>query len=240
MLDLRTVMNSPIYWTAAVYHYTSSTGWHFKGWMPTVKTTQMSFMNREMDLKAGAPPGVQIKTIPYYWDGKSWNYANKTTGISGDESLPVVIGVLERRSPLPPGRYWQDIFLKQGPAFRDWLEEHLKSGAVVLEKTEFFKADPLRDGSWLPAVLQPDSPGTIAERTWVLFRVVRPVDWPATKLGFPTIADDSVQTSADTATIPPGPSPTDEIAEGLSKIVTPVTTILALFLGIKVVQSLRK
>lgn len=119
---------------------------------------------------------------------------------------------LQRKNPLPPGRYWQDIFARQANDWNAWLAPVLRSGDVTIERVEHFNADPLHDGSWLPGGASGDL-NVIGDRTWVLFNVVNPVDWPATKLGFPTIAEKEVQSSADTATNPPGPTVAEEIAE---------------------------
>lgn len=134
-------------------------------------------------------------------------------------------GKLQRQNPLPPGKYWQDIFEKQSEAWNNWVVEAQKSGSVEILKVERFKADPLHDGSWLPEVLQPDNAGTISARMWVLFKVIKPVDWPATKLGFPTFADDAV-TSSDTATNPPGPSPVEEIGQAVQSAVDSIKPVL--------------
>lgn len=122
---------------------------------------------------------------------------------------------LERRSPLPVGRYWQDIFQKQAVDWDNWVSPKLKDGSVAIVKLEHFREDPLHDGSWLPDIFDPNA-GRIAARTWVLFDVLKSVDWPATKLGFPTIAG-NVQSSSETAQNPPGPSPVQEIGDAVSE-----------------------
>lgn len=237
-LDTRTVMTSPIYWTAAIYQYEPSRGYVFKGYMPTVRATRGAFLEREMRLQESTP-GKYTKTYPFYWDGRAWNREHQTSGFKmGAE--PIAIGALERRSPLPPGRYWQDIFEKQARDWSAWVLPNIDAGTVKILKDEHFKADPLRDGSWLPDVLAPGSPGKIAERSWFLFEVLKPVDWPATKLGFPTIAHPEVKSSADTALNPPGPTPLDEIGEGLKDVLVPVATLGGLYLGIKLLLALRK
>jgi hypothetical protein len=158
------------------------------------------------------------------------------------------IGKLERKSPLPVGRYWQDIFEKQAHDWDLWLQQHEVEGpnrsptsddSVSLEKFEFFRADPLRDGSWLPEAFDPNA-GRINSRMWVLFNVLKPVDWPATKLGFPTIADQTVQTSADTADNPPGPSPIDEVKDAVVDAVKPVLWVAGIVGAFLLVRELRR
>ncbi len=98
---------------------------------------------------------------------------------------------LERQNPLPPGRYWQDIFPKQFDAFDGWLaknRDHL---------------DLLAD-EWF--VEGADKPGTrgevkgnpllVPERRWILFRVIEPVKWEGP--GLATIATDDIRASTNT------------------------------------------
>lgn len=78
---------------------------------------------------------------------------------------------IERRNPLPAGRYWVDVPASKLPAFQSWLTAH--SGEVITRQTE-------------------ESP----ETAWYLFDVKAPVPWEGP--GFPTIAGD-VQGKDDTA-----------------------------------------
>lgn len=233
-LALRT---KPQWWIAAVYKLVPGKGTLFQGYTPYANVSWSSWLDSIM---ARHKRDASLRFRSYYWDNGKWNL-----DLGGDEAFhrvsgEVVVGALERRSPLPAGRYWQDIFQKQSRDFETFMNGEVQAGRVEIIKVERFNADPLHDGSWLPAPLQPDNAGTIPERTWVLFRVKSPIAWDAVKFGFPTIADEKVASSADTATNPPGPSPSDEIADAAKKVVGPVATLLALFLGIKVVQAIRK
>jgi hypothetical protein len=106
---------------------------------------------------------------------------------------------LERRNPLPPGRYWLDLFppLAAGrpdgqKRFAEWVREH--SGAVMVESTESFNTSP--------------------PRQFVIFRTSRDVPWGnemGAAVGFPTKAPSSgpgaVRSSDDTVQRPsPEPS----------------------------------
>jgi hypothetical protein len=157
----------------------------------------------------------------------------------GENGAPRIAGI-ERKSPLPKGRYWQDIFEKQASDWNAWLAPNLQSGAVQIVKVERFKSNPLQDGSWLPEPLQPDNAGTIPARMWVLFDVVTPVAWPAVQLGFPTIADKGVTTSDDTAQNPPGPSIPEEIGTAAAGLVKPIVWGVAIALGLAVFSHTRK
>jgi len=230
-LEETILRTKPQYWTAAVFHDTAK-GLIFKGWMPTAKVSWSKFLDRVMALPSYS------RAKPYYWDGARW--VNDRSGNSAVFMGEVTVGALERRSPLPVGRYWQDIFAKQAADWNAWLAPALASGTVTIENAEHFQADPLRDGSWLPGGPSGDL-NVIADRTWVLFNVVRPVDWPAVKLGFPTIATQDVQQSSDTADNPPGPTPGEEIKEALlDNVVKPAMWIGGGYLLLKLLLSSRK
>jgi hypothetical protein len=108
------------------------------------------------------------------------------------------VGALERANPLPPGRYWVDVFETDSPNFSTWLAAN--KGAVSIVSTEHFDANaggPARD--------------------WVLFQVSTPVAWQGP--GFPTIADASVTSSSDTAQRPdPTPDVSTTLEQGIQKL----------------------
>jgi len=93
-------------------------------------------------------------------------------------------GALERRNPLPPGRYWVDVFQSKATAFNAWLARQKDS--VRVETTESYPGDLDR---------------AYESRDWVLFRVLAPVPWEGP--GLPTVADAGVRTSDDTVQKPP-------------------------------------
>jgi hypothetical protein len=89
---------------------------------------------------------------------------------------------LERRTPLPIGRYWIDVFKRE--EFRAWLRTAAER--VHVAATESFAANaggPARD--------------------WYLFEVKAPVAWSAITFGFPDIAPPSITSSSDTVQRPP-------------------------------------
>lgn len=219
-LDDFSLRTKPQYWTAAVWKKVPGRGLIWQGYSPVRYESWSKFLDRRQAL------GLDYQTRSYYWDGSRWVLDHST--VIGGEA-----GKLERRNPLPPGRYWQDIFAAQASAWNAWLSENVASGAVRVAKVEHFKPDPLRSGEWLPDAFQPENAGTIPARTWVLFDVVTATPWPAVKLGFPTIADSSVQTSSDTATNPPGPSPREELADAAMAIVKPVAYLAGGLLMLK-------
>lgn len=101
-------------------------------------------------------------------------------------------GELEKSDPLPPGRYWIDIFQPNLAIFQAWF---LTAQDVVIENQESFEAD---DEGGYPA------------RTWYLFVVKTPVAWGLAgkgsppRIGWPTIAGPGVHTSDDTVQKPKG------------------------------------
>ena len=111
---------------------------------------------------------------------------------------PVFVGAwvsgsfrVERRNPLPVGRYWV-LLIGDAPnkAFDRWLGIFTKPGWVKLETTEQISTDPLQQ--------------------FHIFSVVRPptqdfdplVIWDAKTLGFPSEAPASVQSHADVEQAP--------------------------------------
>jgi hypothetical protein len=115
---------------------------------------------------------------------------------------------VERRNPLPVGRYWVDQFETVGPGagilgFDMWLRRH--DNEVRLLKREDFPA-----GFW----------GGPKHRVWYLFQVEQPVPWER-GWGFPTIVQSPaaptappVTSSADTAqTPPPEPGPMQQLED---------------------------
>jgi hypothetical protein len=98
---------------------------------------------------------------------------------------------LERRTPIPVGRYWIDVIGENIPAFDAWARE---SPQVVIEASELFEDDEPR-------------------REWVLFRTTAPAAFENRLFGFPTIADESVKTSGDTVQRPDPETTEDQIAK---------------------------
>lgn len=98
---------------------------------------------------------------------------------------------LERKNPLPIGRYWVDVFEKQFAAFDAWLEKNRDKTDVITQENF--------EGGGLPFDRKNDFP----PRRWYLFEVLEPVRWEGP--GLPTIATPNVKNSQDTE------KPTDEI-----------------------------
>ena len=96
---------------------------------------------------------------------------------------------VERRSPLPPGRYWLDVTGKARiEDFEGYLSTTARS-AIAVERREDTDVPT-------PQITR------VEKQRWYLFRVLKPARWFGGNFGFPTIAHPDVRTRADTATVP--------------------------------------
>lgn len=90
---------------------------------------------------------------------------------------------LQKQDPLPPGRYWIDVF---GDEHRVLFEAWVTLHDVHVETSEERAGDDNTPRSW-----------------FFLFTTTTEVPWRmAPVLGWPTIADPGVQSSDDTSTAP--------------------------------------
>lgn len=120
-------------------------------------------------------------------------------------------GPMERKDPVPAGRYWLYITTAEVPRWDEWVKEHADRVQVIATEAQEALS------SWLPMlfVTRPDlSIITNVEGYWVLFDVLQPVPWVG--LGYPThVIDPSVQSATDISTAPPpapDSSPWDTVA----------------------------
>jgi len=105
---------------------------------------------------------------------------------------------VERRNPIPPGRYWIDTF---GPDILDFEAWAMQSPQVEVEASEIFESET-------------------PKRQWVLFKVKSPAVFEARKYGFPTIADDNIRTSGDTVQ-----RPDPEVTPGIPELLDGIKTV---------------
>lgn len=141
---------------------------------------------------------------------------------------PLDVGGLEKDNPLPPGRYWVDVFGLNIPKADDWFKTMAAVG-VHVDATEHFEATEV------PNV-----------RNWYLFTykpngtLIPPV-WDQKTFGFPTVAGPEIKSSADTAQTPPlSLDPLDQLADfaqsigsmvGVTSKVGAVALTAGLFIG---------
>jgi hypothetical protein len=112
-------------------------------------------------------------------------------------------GGLERRNPIPAGRYWIDVIGTENiKAFFSLMNEAQKLGVVQIENSEF-------QGTTfdLDTILQKIAGGGDPQ-AWVLFRVtgVGTISLDNTRFGYPTIATTNIEHKDDTSQAPPTPS----------------------------------
>lgn len=117
------------------------------------------------------------------------------------------VGALERRNPLPAGRYWIDVFQPDSAAWQAWLVSNAQN--VKIEETEHFaEVDQFPD------------------RDFFIFKVLTPVTWQGP--GFPSIADATIKSSTDTRDRPdPTKDPTDVGADLVESLLHPSPTTVA-------------
>lgn len=133
-----------------------------------------------------------LTTIPMSCCDECEQESNILTRVSG-----IRVAGLERSNPLPPGRYWIDIIdVPNQIAFNAWAFDNRPTVNVL--KTEHFQAlewpdCPITEGQCWPS------------RDWVLFDVTSNTRWLPTVFGFPNHADETVQSSSDTADVPEDP-----------------------------------
>lgn len=137
---------------------------------------------------------------------------------------------IERRNPVPPGRYWIDIFESGFSAWQTWLASNRST--VRVESTEEHPAA-----------------GDAPARQFFIFSVSAPILWPENRgLGLPSIADPGVSSSADTVVRPPPPGgvidqlgdAVDSISSGVKTVVVVVGGLAIAIAALAVVARLRK
>jgi hypothetical protein len=129
---------------------------------------------------------------------------------------------LERRRPLPGGRYWLDVFAKNRPAWEIWSSAMKAVGRLKITHSESFAAI-----------------GDSEEHDFLIFETdAETIGWPE-ELGSPTIAGPEIQSSADTVQRPdPMPDPIDQISQVASSAASGAKTVLTVGLGVAVVAAL--
>ena len=132
------------------------------------------------------------------------------------------VGKIERRDPVPIGRYWVDI---------------TEDGVRPLVRFSFSQwLDTVKDQIQVVRLERYSSVPSGIARDWYLFDVVSPVTWPKGKgFGLPTIVQSKenptapkVETSKDTAIRPPEP---ESFSDQLSNLLGDAKTLALLVLA---------
>jgi hypothetical protein len=126
---------------------------------------------------------------------------------------------IERRRPLPAGRYWLDVFASKRPAWEVWSTAMKNVGRLNVTHTESFEAT---DGG--------------EARDFVIFETdAETIGWPES-VGSPTIAGKNIQSSADTVQRPdPELEPLDALSAAASSVGTATKTAIGVGVAIGVV-----
>jgi hypothetical protein len=129
--------------------------------------------------------------------------------------------MIERRRPLPAGRYWIDVFAPNRTLWEIWSTAMRNVGRLTIEHTESFGAN--EGGS---------------ARDFVIFNTnAETVGWPD-QIGSPTIATSDVQCSADTVQKPDAPlNPIDAISEAASDVKSTAKVAVSVGVGIVIVLA---
>lgn len=132
---------------------------------------------------------------------------------------------LEKRRPLPPGRYWVDIFPQHRPKWDAYVAVMAQRGALGVQTTQYFEAV---DGA--------------PEHTFVIFVTTEELVWPDAEMGFaPNVAGPEIQSSDDTVQKPePSPDPFTQVnawGKEIGKLVTVVVGVSLAALAVVVVTS---
>lgn len=124
---------------------------------------------------------------------------------------------IERRQPLPAGRYWIDVFGDKFYIMEGWIKA--AGDAVHVESQHLTPATGFDSNSGPPLLPGPDGLGNSTPQVmWYLFTTSKPLYWVGQVLGFPTIATADIQSKADTATRPPPvKGPLDDVLDVLPK-----------------------
>lgn len=125
---------------------------------------------------------------------------------------------LERRRPLPAGRYWAHIFPQNRAAWDAWLKVQLAKGHAMLENTEHF-----------------DAFGDAPEHDFVVWRTTAETVWPDETMGFaPNIAEESVTSTSDVESSPKPETvdPLERMDEWGKQIATTIVTIGGVAIGL--------
>lgn len=119
---------------------------------------------------------------------------------------------IERRNPLPAGKYWVDVFEPHTSPFLGWLSKNQAN--LTVNTTERIQGDP--------------------EGNWILFTVRTPVLWEGP--GYPSIAGQNIKTKADTSE-----RPEPEELPNLDDVVKKVSrdTVKAVVIGFGTVLALK-
>lgn len=146
-------------------------------------------------------------------------------------------GVMERRDPIPAGRYWVYIDESEVARWSAWVTSN--EGRVKVLVTE----PQLTLSSWLPAIFQTRWDLSVIQSVkgyWILFEASEPVKWVG--LGYPTtVIDPAIKSATDVMTAPAPTPDTDMLGDSpLGAVLGQLKTILliggGLFIAVQIMN----
>lgn len=150
-------------------------------------------------------------------------------------------GVMEKRDPVPAGRYWVYIDQSEVARWQAWVSA--SGGNVKVVATEEQRVV----SKWLPIVFVTRFDLSIIQSVvgyWILFDVLAPTKWVG--FGYPTtVIDPKVKSSTDIATAPAPVAEENPIVDFLGSIKNLVLVGVGVFVAVQVfdvtktVRSLR-
>lgn len=127
---------------------------------------------------------------------------------------------VERRDPLPAGRYWTFVLEDELGDWQRWVSSQVPLVHVVAAERKSALAP------FLPAVFATRPDGSIimdAKGAWFLFDVKAPVPWVG--FGFPTIVTDPTITSSSQVEQAPDPEPEGKLTDDMWREVKSVVLL---------------
>jgi hypothetical protein len=126
-----------------------------------------------------------------------------------------IVGVIERRQPLPPGRYW--ITVTSSDSAPDRMTHFLQWTAANAQTVIVDKTEPMGGG---------------VNGIFCIFTVLQKTTWDAKQFGFPNVAGPEIQTSDDTVQRPQKPTAGGMISDLLGDLFSTPVGKLALIGGL--------
>lgn len=134
-----------------------------------------------------------------------------------------LVGVVERRQPLPAGRYWITVISSDSAPnrmsnFLQWCDAN--KARVTVEKSE--------------PVINDTNNGVFR-----IFRLSKPTKFDTAQFGFPNVAGPEINTSDDTVQRPPPPTPASTLQDLLGNLTLPGSVGQWAFIGLVAFLALK-
>jgi hypothetical protein len=132
---------------------------------------------------------------------------------------------VEKRDPLPPGRYWVTLHPEEIETWYAWVERNRPNVHVINNEVQTVTPD-----SFIWAVTPFGEVIKEAKAYWIVFEVKAPVAWIG--FGYPTIAGPRIESTTDVIQAPEAePGVIDRVEATLSATQSLITFGAVLWLG---------